>query len=184
VKTAQELRSGNVFLIEGSPFVVLKSEFTKSGRGASVVNLKYKQLRGNAVKQEVYKADVKFEDIVLDRKACNYSYFGDPMYVFMDTEYNQYEMGREDVADAVNYLVEGQTCELVFFEDTPIAVELPVLVALDIEYTEPAVRGDTSGKVLKIARLVTGHEIQVPAFCNTGDKIQVDTRTGEYRNRA
>lgn len=170
-------------MVDGSPYVVVKSEFNKSGRGASTVSLKFRTLRGTAIRQEVYKADVKFEDIVLDRKQCTYTYFGDPMYVFMDEEFNQYEMGVDEVGDSRNYLTEGQACEVVFFEEVPISVEMPVLVTLDVAYTEPAVRGDTSGKIMKQARMSTGFEIPVPGFVVTGDKVQIDSRTGEYRNR-
>ena len=184
MKTAQELRVGNVFLVDGQPMVVVRSEFNKSGRGASVVKLKYKSLLTGAMKEEVYKADVKFEVAVLDRKPCTYGYFADPMYVFMDAEFNQYEVGKDTMGTALYYLEEGMPVEVVFYENNPISVDMEATVVCEIKYTEPAVRGDTSGKVTKIAVLKgTDHEIQVPAFCSTGDKIEIDTRTDEYRRR-
>jgi len=120
---------------------------------------------------------------VLERKEVTYSYFSDPMYVFMDSEYNQYEIESEMMADALNYLEEGLTCEVVFYDGKAISVELPTTVVREIT-TDPAVKGDTSGKVLKPAKLVgTGFEIAVPIFVENGDKIEIDTRTHEYKKR-
>jgi elongation factor P len=101
----------------------------------------------------------------------------------MDSEYNQYEIEKENMGDALNYLEEGLPCQVVFYDDKAISVELPNNVVREIIYTEPAVRGDTSGKVLKPARLATGFEVRVPLFCSIGDRIEIDTRTGEYLRR-
>jgi elongation factor P len=105
------------------------------------------------------------------------------MYVFMDAEYNQFEVEAENMVDALKYLEDGLVCEVVFYDGKAISVELPNSVVREVIYTEPAVKGDTSGKVLKPARLATGFELPVPAFVNIGDKIEIDTRTDEYRNR-
>jgi elongation factor P len=105
------------------------------------------------------------------------------MYVFMDAEYNQYEVDADGMTEALNYLEDGMPCELVLYQGRPISVELPSSLVREITYTEPAVRGDTSGKVLKPAKITTGFEVQVPLFCATGDRIEIDTRTGEYRRR-
>lgn len=184
MKTAQELRVGNVVMVNGAPLVVQKAEYNKSGRNAAVVKLKFKNLLSASGSESVYKADEKFEVVMLERKECNYSYFGDPMYVFMDAEYNQYEIEADSMGDALNYLEENMPAEVVFYDGRAISVELPTTVVREIIYTEPAVRGDTSGKVLKPAKLATGFEIPVPLFCAIGDKIEIDTRTGEYRSRA
>jgi elongation factor P len=184
MKTAQELRVGNVFMIGTEPMVVLKAEYNKSGRNAAVVKMKLKNLLSGAGQETVFKADEKFETLVLDRKECTYSYFADPMYVFMDPEYNQYEVESESMGDALNYVDEGMACEVVFYEGRAISVELPTSVVREVDYTEPAVKGDTSGKVMKPARIApTNFEVSVPAFVDIGDKIEIDTRTGEYRNR-
>lgn len=184
MKTAQELRVGNVILVGNDPLVIQKNEYNKSGRNAAVCKLKFKNLLSGSASEAVYKADEKFEVVLLDRKECTYSYFADPMYVFMDDEYNQYEVESDNMGDALNYLEEGMTVEVVFYDDRAISVELPTTVIREIEYTEPAVKGDTSGKVMKPAKLATGFEVSVPLFCNIGDKIEIDTRTGEYRSRA
>lgn len=103
MKTAQELRVGNVFMLGKDPMVVLKSEFTKSGRNSSVVKMKFKNLLTESPSEAVYKADDKFDIVVLDKKEVTYSYFAEPMYVFMDTEYNQYEVEAETMVDALNF---------------------------------------------------------------------------------
>ena len=185
MKIAQELRVGNVFMIGGDPMVVQKAEYNKSGRNAAVVKMKYKNLLTDAPGESVFKADDKFEVVVLERRECTYSYFADPMYVFMDTDYNQYEVEKDSMGDSLNYLEDGMTVEVVFYNDKAISVEMPTTLVREIVYTEPAVKGDTSsGKVLKGAKINTGFELQVPLFCNIGDKIEIDTRTGEYRSLA
>ena len=183
MKIAQEVRVGNVIMLGKDPMVVQKAEYTKSGRNASVVKMKMRNLLTGAPSENVYRADDKFDVVVLERKEATYSYYSDPMYVFMDGEFNQYEISKESMGDALNYLEEGMPCELVIFQERAISIELPQSVEREIAYTEPAVRGDTSGKVLKPAKLKTGFIVQVPLFCATGDKIEVDTRTGEYRRR-
>ena len=132
----------------------------------------------------MYKADDKFEQVVLDKKEVTYSYFADPMYVFMDAEYNQFEVESENMVDALKYLEDGLACEVVFYDGKAISVELPNSVVREVIYTEPAVKGDTSGKVMKPARLATGFELPVPAFVSIGDKIEIDTRTDEYKSRS
>lgn len=183
MKTAQELRVGNVIMIGNDPLVVQKTEYNKSGRNSAVVKMKFKNLLTEAPSESVYKADDKFEVVVLDKKECTYSYFADPMYVFMDADYNQYEVEAENMGDAINYIEDGMQCEVVFYNEKAISVDLPNSVVREVTYTEPAVKGDTSGKVMKPAKISTGFELPVPLFVSIGDKIEIDTRTGEYKNR-
>ncbi len=184
MKTAMELRSGNVIMVGADPLVVQKTEYNKSGRNAAVVKMKLKNLLTAAASEAVYKADDKFEVVQLDKKEATYSYFADPMYVFMDAEYNQFEVEAENMTDALKYLEDGLACEVVFYDGKAISVELPTTVVREVVYTEPAVKGDTSGKVMKPAKLATGFELPVPAFVAIGDKIEIDTRTDEYKSRA
>ena len=185
MKIAQELRVGNVVMLNGQPLVIQKSEYSRSGRNAAVVKMKFKNLITEAPNEGIFKADDKFEVVILERKECTYSYFADPMYAFMDTEYNQYEVEKDNMGDALNYLEDAMPVEVVFYEGKALSVELPTIVVREITYTEPAVKGDTSsGRVLKNAKIATGYELQVPLFCSEGDKIEIDTRTGEYRSRA
>ena len=183
MKTAQELRVGNVIMIGKDPMVIQRAEYSKSGRNASVVKFKFKNLLTGSGAETVCKADEKFDLVVLDRKECSYSYFGDPMYVFMDADFNQYEIEADSMGDAMHYLEEGMPVEVVFYDGRAISIELPTMLVREIVNTEPAVRGDTSGKVMKPAKINTGHELPVPLFCAIGDKIEIDTRTGEYRSR-
>jgi elongation factor P len=185
MKIAQELRAGNVVMIGQDPMVVVKAEFSKSGRNSSVVKMKLKNLLNGSGTETVYRADDKFEVVSLDRKDCTYSYFADPLYVFMDTDYNQYEIEAENLGDALNYLDDGMPLEVVFYDGKAISVEMPTTVIREVEYTEPAVRGDTSGKVMKPARIKpTGFELPVAAFVDIGDMIEIDTRTNEFKRRA
>ncbi|MCQ9374564.1 elongation factor P [Methyloversatilis sp. XJ19-13] len=183
MKTAQELRAGNVVKIGNEAMVVLKADYNKSGRNSAVVKLKMKNLLTGSGQETVYKADDKFDLVILERREVTYSYFADPMYTFMDGDYNQYEVDAENMGDALNYVEDGMACEVVFYEGRAISVELPNSVVREITYTEPGVKGDTSGKVLKPAKINTGYEVSVPLFCEIGDKIEIDTRTGEYKNR-
>jgi elongation factor P len=184
MKTAQELRAGNVILVGTDPMVILKAEYSRSGRNGSVVKMKMKNLLTESARETVFSADDKFDQIILDRKECTYSYFAEPMYVFMDEEYNQYEIEAECMGDAINYVEDGMPCEVVFYNDKAISVELPNTIVREVIYTEPAVRGDTSGKVMKPAKINGGFELPVAAFVEIGDKIEIDTRTNEFKKRA
>jgi elongation factor P len=183
MKIAQDVRAGNVILVGKDPMVVQKAEFAKSGRNASVVKMKLRNLLSGSGTETIYRADEKFETVQLDKKEVSYSYFADPMYVFMDGEFNQFDIEKDTMGDAINYLEDGLTCEITFYEGRAISVELPNTVVREVAYTEPAVKGDTSGKVLKPAKLATGFNVPVPLFVTTGDRIEVDTRTGEYKRR-
>ena len=183
MKLAQEIRAGNVIMQGKDPMVVLKTEYSRGGRGAATVRMKMKNLLNGGGAEVVFKADDKMDQIVLDKKECTYSYFADPMYAFMDHEYNQFEVEAENMGDAINYLEDGMAVEVVFYDGKAISVELPTTVVREIT-TDPAVKGVTSGKVLKPAKLVgTGFEISVPIFVENGDKVEIDTRTHEYKKR-
>lgn len=183
MKIAQEIRAGNVIMQGKDPMVVLKTEYARGGRGAATVRMKMKSLLNNFGAETVFRADDKMDQVILDKKDCTYSYFADPMYVCMDEEYNQYEVEAENMGDALSYLQEGMELEVVFYDGKAISVELPTSVQREITWTEPAVKGDTSGKVLKPAKIDTGFSVSVPLFVAQGDTIEIDTRTGEYRKR-
>ena len=186
MKLAQEIRTGNVIMLNGNPMVVQKAEYSKSGRNAAVVKMKLKNLLSNGGTETVFRADDRLDDVILEHKDCTYSYYGDPLYVFMDEEFNQYEIEQDNMGDVLNYLIDGMedVCQVTFYNGKAISVELPITIVREVEYTEPAVKGDTSGKVVKPARLAgTGYEISVPDFVNIGDKIEIDTRTNEFKKR-
>ena len=186
MKLAQEIRTGNVIMLNGNPMVVQKAEYSKSGRNAAVVKMKLKNLLSNGGTETVFRADDRLDDVILEHKDCTYSYYNDPLYVFMDEEFNQYEIEKDNMGDVLNYLIDGMedVCQVTFYNGKAISVELPISIVREVEYTEPAVKGDTSGKVVKPARLAgTGYELSVPDFVNIGDKIEIDTRTNEFRKR-
>ena len=182
MKIAQEIRAGNVIMQGKDPMVVLRTEYSRGGRNSATVRMKLKSLLNNSGTEVVFKADDKMDQIVLEKKECTYTYFADPMYVFMDSEYNQFEVEAENMGDAIHYLEDAMPVEVVFYDGKAISVELPTSLVREVT-TEPAVKGDTSGKVLKPARTATGFEIAVPLFVESGDKIEIDTRTHEYRKR-
>lgn len=186
MKTAQELRAGNVFMIGTEPTVVIKAEYNKSGRNAAVVKMKLRNLLNGQQTETVYKADEKFEPVFLESKDVTFSYFADPMYIFVDADYEQYEVEKENLGDAVNFIEDGmeEVCQAVFYNGKAISVELPTTIVRTVAYTEPAARGDTSGKVMKQAKLANGYELQVAAFIEIGERIEIDTRTGEFKSRA
>ena len=186
MKTAHELRPGNVIMLNGSPWVVQKTETTRSGRNAAIVKMKLKNVLLDSTTESSFKGEDKMEDIILERLDCNYSYFADPMYVFMDSEYNQYDVESGNLGDASAYITDGMEdiCQVTFYEGKAISVELPLTIVREVTYTEPAARGDTSGKVTKPATIAGGATLSVADFVKTGDMIEIDTRTGEFKKRA
>ena len=188
MKTAQEVRVGNVIMVDGSPMVVHKSEYniSKSGRrqNAAIVKMKMRNLLTANTTETIFQATDKFDVVILDKKDVTYSYFSDPNHIFMDSDFNQYEVDKANMEDALRFLDDAMECEVVFYEDKAISVELPNSLVREITYTEPAVKGDTtSGKVMKPAKINTGFELMVPLFCENGDMIEIDTRTLDYKNR-
>ena len=149
MKIAQELRVGNVVMVGSDPLVVQKAEYNKSGRNAAVVKLKFKNLLTGSASESVYKADEKFEQVMLEHKECTYSYFADPMYVFMDEEYNQHEVEADSMGDALNYLEEGMKVEVVFYDGRAISVELPTIIVREITYH--VLRGEQGGALRAVA---------------------------------
>ena len=186
MKTALEVRVGNVIMVDGQPMVVLKSEFHKSGRNSSVVKMKLKNLLSGSGAETAFKADDKLDDIQLEKLECTYSYFADPMYVFMDPDYNQIDVEAENLGEVQQYIVDGMTdvCNVTFYNGKAISVELPITIVREVTYTEPSARGDTSGKVMKPATITGGATITVADFVKIGEMIEIDTRTHEFKRRA
>jgi len=184
MKIAQDLRSGNVIMIDNQPMVVRKAEYSKSGRNASVVKMRLHNLLTGTATEQIYKSDEKFEDIILDKKEVTYSYNSGDMFVFMDAEYNQYDVQPDVLGEQAPLLADNMQCEVTIYNEKAISIELPKKVVQEVVYTEPAVRGDTSGKVTKPAKMNSGIEVDVPAFIEVGEKIEIDTATLSYVGRA
>ncbi|MES2321761.1 MAG: elongation factor P [Pseudomonadota bacterium] len=186
MKPAKEIRVGNIIMVDAKPWIVLRSDVNGSSRTGFTYKWKLKNLLTNSPMENVFRGDDKFDVVVLDKKPVTYSYFADPLFVFMDADYNQYEIEEENLGEALNYLKDGMECEAVFYNDKAISVELPTTIARKIAYSEPAVKGNTSGNVLKEAKLENAieahaHTVQVPLFVSTDDVIEIDTRTNEYK---
>lgn len=184
MKTAQEFSSGNIIKMGEEVFIIQKAAFSKSGRNAAVVKFKMKNLITGQIREEVVKAADKFEDVRLEKNTMQFLYALDDEYNFMDNEtFEQIAFREDDLGDALNYLVEEMNLDILFYEGKAVGVEVPRVVEREITYTEPGLRGDTTGKVTKPASISTGYELQVPLFINIGDVIRIDTRTGEYMER-
>ena len=159
--------------IGNDPYVILKAEYNKSGRNAAVMKYKMKNLLNGNISDAIYKADDKMDDIRLDKVKAVYSYNDGDFCVYSNPEtWDQIELKDEDLGDALNYLEESMELEVVYYESTPVAVELPTFVERQVTYTEPGLRGDTSGKVMKPAKINTGFEIQVPLFVEQDECMQ------------
>ncbi|HEX2955437.1 MAG TPA: elongation factor P [Chitinispirillaceae bacterium] len=185
MKLVEDLRAGNTVKVNGNLFIVQKAIYNKGARGASSVKMKLKNLATGSMSETVYRAGEKFDDVVLERKQMQYLYGNDGFYTFMDQEnYEQMDLTSDDLGDALNYLQEQMVIDVIVYEGKAVGVELPIVVECEITYTEPAVRGDTGGKVLKAAKINTGYEIQVPLYVNIGDKVKMDTRTNDFMSRA
>jgi elongation factor P len=186
MKPAKEIRVGNIIMVDEKPFIVLRSDVNGSSRTGFTYKWKMKNLLTNAPLENVFRGDDKFDVVVLDKKPVTYSYFADPLYVFMDEEYNQFEIEEENLGDALHYLKDGMECEAVFYDGKAISVELPTTISRQVIYSEPAVKGNTSGNVLKEAKIENAieaqqHIVMVPLFVSTDDVIEIDTRTNEYK---
>jgi elongation factor P len=186
MKPAKEIRVGNIIMVDAKPWIVLRSDVNGSSRTGFTYKWKLKNLLTNSPMENVFRGDDKFDVVVLDKKPVTYSYFADPLFVFMDADYNQYEIEEENLGEALHYLKDGMECEAVFYNEKAISVELPTTIARKIAYSEPAVKGNTSGNVLKEAKLENAieahaHTVQVPLFVSTDDVIEIDTRTNEYK---
>ena len=179
-----DLKKGTVIQLDGKPYRVTDYSQKVMGRGGSIVNVRLKNLLDGSVIPKTFKGADKIEPAEVSTKTVQYLYADSVNYFFMDPEsFEQFELGAEIVDSAKDYLKEGDSLNLQFFDGKVINVELPKNLYLEVTYAEEVSRGDTSGPVLKDATLETGLNIRVPAFIKTGDVVSVDTTTGEYRER-
>lgn len=180
-----DLKKGTVFELDGQPYIVVEYSQKVMGRGGSVVNTRLKNLITGAVLAKTFHGNEQVESADVTRKNVQYLYSDGSSYHFMDGEnYEQFELPASAVGDQSGYLKEGVKVQVLLFNGSPVAIELPKNVYLAVTYAEPAVRGDTSTAITKDATLETGMTVKVPAFIKTGDTVSVDTATGAYRARA
>ncbi len=183
--TAGDFRKGVTFEMNGEPHVVLDFQHVKPGKGAAFVRTKYKNILTGAIREEAFNPSDKFPKAHIETKTMQYLYNDGELYYFMDGEtYEQVPISKEDVEEAMLYLRENDEATIKFYKGSPFQVEAPNFVDLVVTETEPGVKGDTATNVTKAATVETGAVIQVPIFINEGEKIQIDTRSGEYLGRS
>lgn len=179
-----DLKKGVIVQLDGKPYRVVDYNQKVMGRGGSIVNVRLKNLIDGSVLPKTFKGQDKIEPAEVSTQSVQYLYNDGDTFYFMDpTSFEQFELAADLVDSAKDYLKEGDTLSLQFFNGKVINVELPKNLYLQVTYTEDVVKGDTTSSVLKDATLETGLVVKVPAFIKTGDVISVDTASGEYRER-
>jgi elongation factor P len=185
VATTNDLKNGMTLNIDGQLWTVVEFQHVKPGKGGAFVRSKLKNVMSGKVVDRTFNAGVKVDVANVDRREMQYLYREGEDFVFMDTrDYDQPRIPAEVVGDGKNFLLEEQMVTVAFNDGTPLYIELPAAVELTITQTDPGVQGDRSTGGTKPATLETGAQVQVPLFISTGEKVKVDTRTGEYLSRA
>ncbi len=183
--SAGDFRKGITIEIDGQVWVIVDFQHVKPGKGAAFVRTKMKNIMQGNVLERTFNPTEKFENAHVDKKDMQYLYNDGELYYFMDNEtYEQLPLNKDKVEDAMNFVKENMTVTIKFFKGEAFSVEPPNFVELAISETEPGFKGDTATAGNKPAILETGYKIMVPLFINEGDVIRVDTRTGEYMERA
>ena len=181
-----DLRKGMAIELDGEPFVVVDYERTKMQQRAPVMRIRFREIRSGRVLDRTFQGyDVKLTPANVDRRSAQYIYDEDGLYYFMDTEtFDQVPLSTDQLSDALPYLSEQLTVQLVFFQDQPIAIDLPITVDLKVVDSPPGLKGDTATGATKPATLETGLQLQVPLFIDEGVTVKVDTRSGQFLSRA
>ncbi|MGI8793251.1 MAG: elongation factor P [Acidimicrobiales bacterium] len=182
--STNDLKNGMGLDLPEGLFTVVEFQHVKPGKGGAFVRTKVKNVRTGAVLDRTYRADEKLQQAIIDKREMQYLYRDSDAYVFMDNEtYDQTNVQAETLGDATKFLSEGDSAVLQVYDDEIVGVDLPAAVELEVTETEPGIQGDRVSGAKKPATLETGHVIQVPLFVNQGDKVKVDTRSGDYITR-
>ena len=183
--SAGDFRNGLCFEMDDQVYQVVEFQHVKPGKGAAFVRTKYKNVKTGSGVERSFNPNEKFEEAHLDRRDMQYLYNDGELYYFMDQEtYDQLPIHAAPIGDAIKFLKEEMICKVLSYKGEVFSVELPITVELVITECEPGVRGDTTNNANKYATLETGAVVKVPLFVNQGETIRVDTRTGEYLERA
>ena len=183
--TAGDFRNGKTFEMDGKIYTVVEFQHVKPGKGAAFVRTKMKNVVTGAVTETSFNPTAKFEEAFIERKDYAYSYNDGDLYYFMDQEtYDTIPLTKDTLGDSFAYVTENTVCKLLSYKGNVFAVEVPTTMDLIVTHTEPGIAGNTATNTLKPATLETGAEVKVPLFINEGEKIIVDTRTGEYLGRS
>lgn len=179
-----DLRAGTVFKENNDPWIVLNYEHIKVGRGSANVKIKARNIRSSAIIEKSYMSNARVEDADVEKLKVSYLYRDGDNYTFMDSgNYEQFSLSASALGDGVDYLKEGVEATLMTWEGQPLSVELPRSMEFVVAETGPGVKGDSVSNVLKSATLENGLKVSVPLFINTGDKVKIDTRSGDYIER-
>ena len=182
--SAGDFRNGITLEIDGEVFQVVEFQHVKPGKGAAFVRTKMRNIKNGGVVDKTFRPTDKYPQAHIERSDMQYLYSDGELYYFMDVDtYDQIPLNFDQVEDAIQYIKENDNVKMRFYKGSPFSVEAPNFVELQITHTEPGFKGDTATGTTKPATLETGLEIGVPLFCNEGDIIRVDTRTGEYMSR-
>ena len=182
--TAGEFRNGKVFEMEGKYYQVVEFQHVKPGKGAAFVRTKMKNVVTGGVTETSFNPTAKFEEVAIERKNMEYSYNDGDLYYFMDQEtYDMVPLNRDMLGDAFRFVKENTMCMILSIKGNVFGVEPPNFVDLEVTETEPGLAGNTATNTLKPATVETGAEVRVPLFCETGDKVRIDTRDGSYVER-
>lgn len=180
-----EIKLGKVLTINNEPFVVIKTDHHKMGRGGAVLKVKMKNLVSGAVLERTYQGNDKAEEAQTQTKKANYMYSDASGANFMDNEsYEQFTFPADEIGEKVQFLKEGIDVDVLYFNDKPVSISLPIKMTFKVVSAPPAVKGNSVGSVTKVAELETGAKINVPVFIEEGENIVINTDTGEYVERA
>jgi elongation factor P len=183
--TAGDFRNGKTFEMEGKVYQVVEFQHVKPGKGAAFVRTKMRNVITGGVTETSFNPTAKFEEATIDRRDMEYTYADGDLYHFMDQEtYDDVPLNKELLGDAFRFVTENTVCKVLSYKGSVFGVECPNFMDLVVTKTEPGLAGNTATNTLKPATVETGAEVKVPLFINEGDKIQIDTRTGEYIGRA
>lgn len=183
--STNEFRTGTTVVIDNDAWQVIEFQHVKPGKGAAFVRAKMRNLRTGAVVERTFNAGEKMPKAHIDRRDMQYLYENDGNLVFMDNEsFEQTELTKEQMGNAINFLKENMNISIMIFSGTVLGVELPNTVELTVAETDPGIRGDTATGGNKPAKMETGYVVKVPLFINEGDVLRIDTRSGDYIERA
>ncbi len=183
--SAGDFRNGATFELDGNVFQVVEFQHVKPGKGAAFVRTKMKNVITGATIERSFNPTDKMPKAHIERKDMQYLYKDEDLYYFMDVEtYEQLPVNAQAIADSMKFVKENEVCKILSFKGNVFGIEPPMFVELEIIETEPGFKGDTATGASKPAVVETGVQIKVPLFVNTGDRIRIDTRTGEYMERA
>ena len=183
--SAGDFKNGITIEWEGGVYQIVEFQHVKPGKGAAFVRTKLKNIINGGVVETAFRPTDRFENAIIDRKAMQYLYNDGDMFYFMDNEtFEQIALNNDQIGDALKFVKENEECRICSYKGNVFSVEPPLFVELEITDTEPGFKGNTATGTTKPAIVETGAQVNVPLFVNQGDKIKIDTRTGEYLSRA